>query len=80
MMRTRGLGLAIGYGTAREAVLQAQVDPRSAKAAAAKTAPAPAKDPAIRAGVGLLTRVAGQPLDVTGSLSGSRDAGRRPLQ
>lgn len=63
------LGLALGYGISREAVLRSQTDPRAPKSAAAKAAPVPAKDPAVRAGFAALSKVIGQPIDVLGPIA-----------
>jgi hypothetical protein len=55
------LGLALGFGSAREATLRTGPTLKSAKTAATAAPPDPAKDPAIRAGFLALGRVIGQP-------------------
>lgn len=63
------LALGLGYGSAREAQMHAQLDPRAVKAAAKP--PALGNDQALRGGLGVLTQVVGQPLEITGPRSGT---------
>jgi len=61
------LGLALGYGNAREVVLRAGPRPGPAVGGAKKALPTePGKDPAIRAGFAALGTVVGQPLGNAG--------------
>jgi hypothetical protein len=60
------LGLALGFGSAREATLRTVPRLKSTRAAGTKTPPDPARDPAIRAGLAALGQAVGQPLDDVG--------------
>jgi hypothetical protein len=57
------LGLALGFGSAREATLRTDTKPQSGKASSAKAAVDPTRDRAIRAGLNYLGGVIGRPLD-----------------
>jgi hypothetical protein len=60
------LGLALGYGSDREAMLHTAPGLKSAKAASSKAPPGPTKDPVLRAGFTALARVIGRPLEDAG--------------
>jgi hypothetical protein len=69
------LGLALGFGSAREAALRSVAKLPTGQAAAAKALPEPAKDPAVRAGLAALDRVVGQPLEEVGRGIGTATLG-----